>query len=46
MNVGYMWKKKNALKIFMGKAEEKRSLERHRYRFEDNIKTGLKEVGW
>jgi hypothetical protein len=29
----------------MGKAEEKRSLGRHRYRFEDNIKTGLKEVG-
>jgi hypothetical protein len=29
----------------MGKAEEKRSLGRHRHRFEDNFKTDLKEVG-
>jgi hypothetical protein len=29
----------------MGKFEEKKSLGRHRHRFEDNIKMNLKEIG-
>jgi hypothetical protein len=30
----------------MGKREEKRPLERHRQRREDNIKMVLREIGW
>jgi hypothetical protein len=30
----------------MGKPEEKRQLERHRHRWEDNIKMDLREIGW
>jgi hypothetical protein len=30
----------------VGKPEEKGRLRRHRHRWEDNIKTGLKEIGW
>jgi len=30
----------------MGRPEGKRSLRRHRYRWEDNIRMDLREVGW
>jgi hypothetical protein len=35
----------NAYKIFVGKPEGKRPLRRRRRRWEDNIKTNLKEIG-
>ena len=33
-------------RMLVGKPERKRSLGRHRRRWEDNIKMDLKEVGW
>jgi hypothetical protein len=30
----------------VGKPEKKRPLERHRHRWEDNIKMDLREIGW
>jgi hypothetical protein len=38
--------KRNAYRIFVGKPEGKRSLERHRCRSENNIKMDLREIGW
>jgi len=35
-----------AYRILMGKPEEKRPLERHRRRWEDNIKIDRQKVGW
>jgi len=35
-----------AQKVSFGKRERKRSLERPRRRWDDNIKTDLQEVGW
>jgi len=40
-----MGKKSNAHKILIQKPEGKRPLGRHRYRWEDNIKLDLKEIG-
>jgi hypothetical protein len=40
--MGYM---RNAYKIVVGKSERKRPLGRHRRRWEDNIRTNLKEIG-
>jgi hypothetical protein len=36
----------NAYRIFVGKPEGKRLLGRHGHRWEDNIKMGLREIGW
>jgi hypothetical protein len=33
-------------RVVVGKCEEKRPLGIHRYRWKDNIKMGLQEVGW
>jgi hypothetical protein len=38
--------KRNAYKILVGKPEGKSSCERPRRRWEDNIKMGLREIGW
>jgi hypothetical protein len=37
---------RNAYKILVGKPEGKRSLERPRRRWEDNIRMELMEIGW
>jgi hypothetical protein len=39
-------KKRNAYRILVGKPEGKRPLGRPRRRWVDNIKTGLREIGW
>jgi hypothetical protein len=38
--------KRNAYRILVGKPEGKRPLERPRRRWVDNIKMGLREIGW
>jgi hypothetical protein len=38
--------KRSAYRIFVGKPEGKRPLERPRRRWEDNIKINLREIGW
>jgi hypothetical protein len=38
--------KRNAYRILVGKPEGKRTLGRPRYRWVDNIKIYLKEIGW
>jgi hypothetical protein len=37
---------RNAYKIFIGKAEEKRSFGRTRRRWKDNIRMDVREIGW
>jgi hypothetical protein len=37
---------RNACRIFVGKPEGKRPLERTRRRWEDNIKMALRELEW
>jgi hypothetical protein len=41
-----MRKKRNAYRILVGKPEEKIPAGRPRCRWEDNIKTDLREIGW
>jgi hypothetical protein len=36
----------NAYRILVGKLERKRSLGSSKYRWEDNIKMDLREIGW
>jgi hypothetical protein len=36
----------NAYNILVGKAEGKRPFVRHKFRWEDNIKTDLRGIGW
>jgi hypothetical protein len=38
--------KRNAYRILVGKPEGKRSLGRPSYRWVDNIKINLREIGW
>jgi hypothetical protein len=45
-HVTRMEKKRNAYRILVGKPERKRQLGRPRYRWEDNIKMDLREMGW
>jgi hypothetical protein len=40
-----MGKMRNSYKIFVGKYEGKRRLERPRVRLEDNIRMGFREIG-
>ena len=37
---------RGAYRVFVGKPEGKRPLRRPRFRWEDNIKMDLEEVGW
>jgi hypothetical protein len=41
-----MWKKRSVYRILVGKPERKRALGRFRRRLENNIKMGLREIGW
>jgi hypothetical protein len=41
-----MVERRNIYRVFVGKLEVKRLLGRHRYRWEDNIKMDLQEVGF
>jgi hypothetical protein len=41
-----MGEKRNAYRLLGGKPEVKRPLERPRRRWVDNIKMGLREIGW
>jgi hypothetical protein len=44
--VARMEEKRNAYRILVGKPEGKRPLGRRRRRCEDNIRMGLREIGW
>jgi hypothetical protein len=37
---------RNMYRVFVGKPERKRQLERPRRRWEDGIKMDLREIGW
>jgi hypothetical protein len=37
---------RNVYRIFIGKSQGKRPLGRRRRRWEDNIRIGLREIGW
>jgi hypothetical protein len=41
-----MGKRKEACRVLVGKPEGKRSLGKHRRRWENNTKMDLREVGW
>jgi hypothetical protein len=41
-----MWEERNAYRILMGTAEDKRPLGRPRRRWVHNIKMDLREMGW
>jgi hypothetical protein len=41
-----MGEMKSAFTNLVAKPEEKKVLERHKHRSEDNIKMNLKEIGW
>ena len=41
-----MGESRGAYRVLVGKPEGRRPLERPRYRWEDNIKTDFREVGW
>jgi hypothetical protein len=45
-HVAHLGEKRNAYRICVGKPEGKRSLGRHRCRWEDNINMDLREIGW
>jgi hypothetical protein len=46
VHVPRMGKKRNAYKYFLGVSEWKRSLGKHRCRWQDNIRIGLSETGF
>jgi hypothetical protein len=43
---GTFGERRGAYRAFVGKPEGRRPLGRPRHRWEDNIKTDLREVGW
>jgi hypothetical protein len=45
-NIALMGEKRNAYRILAGNPEGKRPLGRSRYRWVNNIKVGLRELGW
>jgi hypothetical protein len=45
-HVARIGEKRNAYRILVGKPEGKRRLGRPRRRWVDNIKIGLREIGW
>jgi hypothetical protein len=46
MNGAYITHRRNAYKVLIGKPWGERSFGRPRYRWEDNIKMDVKEIGW
>ena len=44
--VARMWLRRDAYRIFVGKSEGMRPFERPKRRWDDNVKTELREVGW
>jgi hypothetical protein len=46
VHVALMGEKRNAYRILVGKSKGKRPLGRPRRRWMDNIKMGLREIGW
>jgi hypothetical protein len=44
--IANMEEKRNAYRVLVGKQEGRRPLEIPRYRWENNIKMGLREIGW
>jgi hypothetical protein len=44
--VSRMGEKRGSYRILVGSPEGRRPLERHRHRWEDNIKMDLQELGW
>ena len=45
-HVALMWERTGVYRVFVGKPEGKRPLERHRCRWKDNSKMHLQEVGY
>jgi hypothetical protein len=45
-HVAHMTNKRNACRILVGRQDGKRPLGRPRYRWEDNVKMGFREIGW
>jgi hypothetical protein len=45
-NMAHMGEKRNVCRIFVMEPEGKRSLERPRHGWENNIKMDIKEIGW
>jgi hypothetical protein len=45
-HVACMENRRGAYRVFVGKPEGKRSLGKHRHRWQDNIKMDIQEVGW
>jgi hypothetical protein len=45
-HVAHMGENRNAGRVLVGKLEGKRSLGRPRRRWDDAIKTDLREIGW
>jgi hypothetical protein len=45
-HVARMVERRSAYRALVGKPEGRRSLGRHRHRWEDNIKMDIQEVGW
>ena len=45
MHVASRWERRDIYRVLVGKPEGKRSLERHRRKWEDSIKMDLQEVG-
>jgi hypothetical protein len=45
-HVAHTREKRNGYRVLVGKPEVKRPLQRTKYRWEDNIKVDLKEIGW
>jgi len=45
-HVASMAEMRNACKTVVGKPEGKSPLGRHRCRWEDNVRMGLREIGW
>jgi hypothetical protein len=45
-HVACVKEKMNAYRVLVGKPEGQRSLRRSRYRWKDNIKMDLREIGW
>jgi hypothetical protein len=45
-HVAHMGEKRNACRILVGKPEGRRPLRRPRFRWVDNMKIDLREIGW
>jgi hypothetical protein len=46
MDVAHIGERRNAYKILIGRCKGKRQLGRPRFRWVDNIRMDLREVGW